>query len=97
MGTVTQLRILGGALGVSICTNILSDTLNRLRDDLPSETMERINQDISIIQTLPAPEQTVIVASLADGYKRQLLMVLGFSAAQLMALALLWEMPLRKL
>lgn len=97
MGTITQLRILGGALGVSICTNILNNTLDRLRDDLSSGTMDRIRQDISIIHTLPTPEQTVIAAGFADGYKRQLLMVLGFSGVQLLALVLLWETPLRRL
>ncbi|KAL4864237.1 hypothetical protein BDV12DRAFT_205829 [Aspergillus spectabilis] len=97
MGTITQLRILGGALGVSICTNILNSILDKSGDQVPAGVMERIRQDISVIQTLPVSEQALVRAAFADGYRRQLLMVLGFSGVQVLALVLLWERPLRRL
>ncbi|RAK99185.1 MFS general substrate transporter [Aspergillus ibericus CBS 121593] len=98
LGSITQLRILGGAIGVSTATNLLNNTVeNHLRTELPPNILENILKDIAVAETLPAHTQTLIRTAFADGYHKQLLMVLGFCAAQLFALSLMWERPFRRL
>ncbi|PYI08190.1 MFS general substrate transporter [Aspergillus sclerotiicarbonarius CBS 121057] len=98
LGSISQLRILGGAIGISIATNLLNNTVkSRLKLELPLNALDDILKDISSVQTLSAHEQTLVRAAFADGYQKQLIMVLGFCAAQLLALSLMWEKPLRRL
>ncbi|OJJ46498.1 hypothetical protein ASPZODRAFT_166742 [Penicilliopsis zonata CBS 506.65] len=98
MGGVTQLRILGGALGTSIATNLLNTTAkSRLATELPADTLARILKDVSLVQTLSSADQTMVHAAFAQGYHKQLAMMLGFCAAEVVALALIWEWPMRRL
>ncbi|KAL4787327.1 hypothetical protein BJX76DRAFT_354273 [Aspergillus varians] len=94
---ITQLRVLGGTIGVSIATNLLNSTVqSHLENETPSDNITRnIMQDGSSAETLPNCSQTLILAAFAAGHKQQLLMILGFCAAQFLALALMWEKPLR--
>ncbi|KAI9375344.1 hypothetical protein BJX61DRAFT_494426 [Aspergillus egyptiacus] len=98
LGSITQLRILGGALGVSIATTLLNNTLRTsLQPHLPAGAVEVLMQDVASAKMLSAMEQSLVQTALADGYQRQLAMVFGFLAAQLGAVGLLWERTVRRL
>jgi hypothetical protein len=98
MGGVTQLRILGGAIGVSIATNLLNNTVkSRLDAILSSDVIRKILENVSLVRLLSPPEQSLVQAAFADGYQWQLLMILWFCAAEIVALALMWKKPLRRL
>ncbi|KAL4922920.1 MFS general substrate transporter [Aspergillus aurantiobrunneus] len=98
LGSVTQLRVLGGAIGVSIATSLLKNTVqSRLANGGPSEVLEDIMQDVSSVDRLPPSMQTLVRAAFADRYEQQLAMVLGLCAAQVLALGLMWERPMRRL
>ncbi|PLB48687.1 MFS general substrate transporter [Aspergillus steynii IBT 23096] len=98
LGAVIQLRILGGALGVAISANLLNNTLrSQLSSEMPSTMIQHVLQDIFYSRTLSTSQQQLVQAAFADGYRKQLLMVLVFAAAQLFALAIMWEKPLRRL
>jgi hypothetical protein len=98
MGGVTQLRILGGAIGVSIATNLLNNTVkDRLEAIFPSSVIGKILEDVSSMRTLSPSDQSLVQAAFADGYQQQLAMILGFCAAEVIALALMWEKPLLRL
>ncbi|KAI9042371.1 putative benzoate 4-monooxygenase cytochrome P450 [Aspergillus affinis] len=98
LGAVIQLRVLGGALGVSIAANLLNNTLrSQLSGELPPALIEHVLHDVFYSRTLSTSQQQLVQAAFADGYRKQLVMVLGFAAAQLLALVIMWEKPLRKL
>ncbi|THC97904.1 hypothetical protein EYZ11_002602 [Aspergillus tanneri] len=98
MGGVTQLRILGGALGVSIATNLLNNTAkSQLRTQLPTDVISKILANASYVNTLPRSDQELVREAFADGFHKQLLMILAFCAAEVLALVLIWERPARRL
>ncbi|KAJ5920989.1 hypothetical protein N7466_009315 [Penicillium verhagenii] len=98
MGGVTQMRILGGALGTSIATNILNTTAkSRLATEISAETLSRILKDVSLVKTLSSADQLLVQAAFGEGFKRQLAMMLGFCAAEVIAVAMMMEWPLRRL
>ncbi|KAJ5248561.1 hypothetical protein N7468_000012 [Penicillium chermesinum] len=98
LGGVTQLRILGGAVGVSIATNLLNNTARTiLATQLPLDSITRILHDLSSVTTLPSADQAIVRAAFAEGYHKQLAMMLGFCAAEIIALVLMWEWPMRRL
>ncbi|CAI7613619.1 unnamed protein product [Penicillium manginii] len=98
LGGVTQLRILGGALGVSIATNLLNNNAkNQLAAQLSADALVQILKDVSSVRTLSPTDQSIVHAAFAEGYHQQLAMILGFCAAESIALALMWEWPMRRL
>ena len=98
MGGVTQMRILGGAIGVAIATNLLNNTVkSALMGLLSSKTINNLLGNISSIKTLSPQDQTIAQDAFADGYHKQLAMILGFCAAEVITIALMWERTPRRL
>ncbi|KOC18275.1 hypothetical protein AFLA70_59g003481 [Aspergillus flavus AF70] len=98
LGGVTQLRILGGAVGVSIATNLLNNTAkNELATRLPASALADILRDVSSVFKLSTADQSIVHTAFGKGYHQQLAMMLGFCAAEVIALALMWEWPVRRL
>lgn len=98
LGGVTQLRILGGAVGVSIATNLFNHTAKtQLASKLPADMLSYILRDVSAIRSLAPETRSIVFAAFADGYHKQLAMMLGFCAAEIIALMLIWEWPVRRL
>ncbi|KAF7881905.1 uncharacterized protein EAF02_006593 [Botrytis sinoallii] len=98
LGGVTQMRILGGAIGVAIATSLLSsNVISALADILPAETVNHLLQNISSVALLSPGDQIAVRTAFAQGYKKQLAMILGFCAAELLAIGLMWERKPRRL
>ncbi|KAL4979749.1 major facilitator superfamily domain-containing protein [Aspergillus desertorum] len=98
LGGITQLRVLGGAVGLSVATNLLNNTVqDRLRGQVGPDALHNIMKNVSSMATLPESTQMLVRAAFADGYQRQLLMVLGFCAVEILALGIMWERPMRRL
>ncbi|TGO54125.1 hypothetical protein BCON_0112g00210 [Botryotinia convoluta] len=98
LGGVTQMRILGGAIGVAIATSLLSNNvISALADILPAETVNHLLQNISSVVLLSPGDQIAVRTAFAQGYKKQLAMILGFCAAELLAIGFMWERKPRRL
>ena len=98
MGGVTQLRIFGGALGTSIATNILNSAARgRLVTELPDDLLDGILKDVSLVKTLSLADQVKVQAAFAEGFHKQLAMMMGFCTAEVIALLMMWEWPMRRL
>ncbi|KAL4985183.1 major facilitator superfamily domain-containing protein [Aspergillus falconensis] len=98
LGSITQLRVLGSAVGLSVATNLLNNTVqDRLRNQIGPDVLHNIMKNVSSMAMLPEPTQMLVRAAFASGYQRQLLMVLGFCAAEILALGIMWERPMRRL
>ncbi|TGO18279.1 hypothetical protein BTUL_0011g00850 [Botrytis tulipae] len=98
LGGVTQMRILGGAIGVAIATSLLSsNVISALADILPAEIVNHLLQNISSVALLSPGDQIAVRTAFAQGYKKQLVMILCFCAAELLAIGLMWERKPRRL
>ncbi|CAD6444310.1 497df385-445e-4097-bfd8-b7a1fd65287b [Sclerotinia trifoliorum] len=98
LGGVTQMRILGGAIGVAIATSLLNNTVvSTLADILPAETVSHLLQNLSSMSSLSSHDQAVVQSAFAHGYHKQLAMILGFCAAEVFAIGLMWERTPRRL
>lgn len=92
------MRILGGAIGVAIATSLLNNTvISALVNILPAETVSRLLENISSMASLSSHEQAMVQAAFAHGYHKQLAMILGFCAAEVLAIGLMWERIPRRL
>ena len=98
MGGVAQMRILGGVIGVAAATNLLNNTLqSSLSGSLPAETITALLENISFTQSLPLNQQDLVQTAFLGVYRMQFAMMLGFAAAEVLALALMWERVPRRL
>ncbi|KAL5358230.1 major facilitator superfamily domain-containing protein [Aspergillus floccosus] len=85
-GAMNQCRFLGGAIGLSIASNILSDKLHaKLDGTLPSEELDRLLKAVSIIPTLPTDIQALVEKAFAEGYTTQFRVMIAFTAVQVPA------------
>lgn len=92
------MRILGGAIGVAIATSLLSsNVISALADILPAEIVNHLLQNISSVALLSPSDQIAVQTAFAQGYKKQLAMILCFCAAELLAIGLMWERKPRRL
>ncbi|KAJ5925607.1 hypothetical protein N7454_008246 [Penicillium verhagenii] len=89
-GTVVQLRFLGGALGLAIASNILNGRLiHHLRDVLTSHELHLFLENVTTVKKLSPYLQEEVKSVFADSYRIQLIVMIGFAAAQLPAVLLL--------
>lgn len=93
-----QFRVLGGTVGLSVATNLLNNAVqDRLQGQIGPDVLHSIMKNISSMVSLPDSTQMSIREAFADGYQRQLLMVLGFCVAEVLALGVMWERPMKRL
>lgn len=92
------MRILGGAIGVAIATSLLNNTvISTLADIIPAETVSHLLQNLSSMSSLSSHDQVVVQSAFAHGYHKQLAMILGFCAAEVLSIGLMWERTPRRL
>ncbi|KAI0888580.1 drug resistance transporter EmrB/QacA subfamily [Annulohypoxylon maeteangense] len=96
MGAITQIRVLGGTIGLAISSTILN---NHLSSDLPTllspTDIQQISDSVQYINTLPDATRDAVRQVFADGYSSQLRVMMYFSAVVWIFAATLWERKLR--
>ena len=97
MASITQLRALGGVIGLSLSSNLLN---NHVRDNLAPvispQNVHTLLHTPAIIDTFPNSVQMVIKSVYSAGYNLQMKVMIAFSAAQILGVVLMWERKLRK-
>ncbi|KAK6852975.1 hypothetical protein PG995_011526 [Apiospora arundinis] len=93
MGAITQIRVLGGTIGLAISATILNNHLaSRLPSFLSPSEMQQVSHSLSFLNSLPDATRDAVRQVFADGYNSQMRAMLYFSAATwLCAVVLLWE------
>jgi hypothetical protein len=87
---VVQIRFLGGAIGLAIASNILNGRLaQRLQGVLTSHELHLFLENVKSIESLSPRLQEAAKSVLASSFNTQLLVMIGFAAAQLPASLLL--------
>ena len=89
LGSANQFRYMGSAFGLAIVTSVFNDYTKPRFSDLGVPTLEE--QLYAGDADVPPMVQDQIRTILADGYSRQMLVLCGFSAAQILLAALLWK------
>ncbi|KAI1410315.1 drug resistance transporter EmrB/QacA subfamily [Hypoxylon sp. FL1857] len=96
MGAITQIRVLGGTIGLAISSTVLN---NHLSSNLPAlltpEDIEQIADSVQYINTLPDVTRNAVRQVFADGFSEQLRVMMYFSAVVWVFAVTLWERKLR--
>ncbi|PLB52350.1 MFS multidrug transporter [Aspergillus steynii IBT 23096] len=89
-GALNQCRFLGGAVGLSIASNILNGRLkNLLSDVLPSDQLAMLLRSASSIAHLPEGIRAFTRDVFAGSYTLQMQVMIGFAAVQVLATLLM--------
>jgi hypothetical protein len=92
MAAVTQIRVLGGTIGLAACSSVL---INHIKEQastfLTSYQVALILLSSSTVALLPPPEQIQTRKMFATGYSQQMRIMLYFSIAAIFSLLLLIE------
>lgn len=92
MSTITQFRIMGGAVGLAIVTAAFNSLITgRLREQLTQDQLTALLQSPATISTFPEGVQETIRATLGDGYNLQMAILSGLAAGQIPASFLMWQ------
>lgn len=91
-GSIGQLRYMGAVIGVSIVTCVLNSYVeNHLSSILSATQIEGLLRSSGMINVLPAELQSPVKLVFAEAYNLQMKVLIGFSAAQVPAAALMWQ------
>ncbi|KAK4234164.1 major facilitator superfamily transporter [Achaetomium macrosporum] len=98
MGAATQIRVLGGTIGLAICSALLSNHVTRQTSGLLTpEQQSALLQSFQTIRGLSPELQVKIREVYAVGYSQQMRVMLYFCIVSLVSLSLLFEWPPRRL
>jgi hypothetical protein len=90
-GAIFQTRVFGGALGLSIASTVLN---NYLSDHLTSGPVDTLLADpVTALKMLPEAAREQALETFAEGYGLNVKIMAGFSAAQILSVALMWRSP----
>lgn len=93
MGAVSQLRVMGGAIGLSIATSVFNSYTKPKMAELLREIQAPPNFDQSLqsISLLESSDQQRIKAILARGYNLQMFVLCALGALQIPTAFLMWR------
>jgi hypothetical protein len=98
IGAVTQVRVLGGTIGLAISTVVLNSYVkSALATQLSGEQIAAISQSLLEIGKLTEGERLFVRSTFAEGYNRQTRITLVFSAVVVLSCAVMVERRPRRL
>ncbi|KAK3307163.1 major facilitator superfamily transporter [Chaetomium strumarium] len=98
MGAATQIRVLGGTIGLAICSALLSNHVTRETSGLLTpEQQSALLQSFQSIRSLSPELQVKVREVYAVGYSQQMRVMLYFCIVSLVSLSLLFEWPPRRM
>ncbi|MCJ1356673.1 MAG: hypothetical protein MMC33_006668 [Icmadophila ericetorum] len=98
LGALTQFRALGGVIGLAIATNVLNNHLtSHLERVLSPEQLANLLQSAATIAELPPALEGVVRETFREGFNLQMRIMIGFGAAQILAMAVMWEKKPRRI
>ena len=98
IGAVTQVRVLGGTIGLAISTVVLNSYVkSALSTQLSAEQIAGIAGSLSELGKLTEQEQIFVRMTFAEGYNRQTRITLVFSAIVVLSCLMMVERKPRRL
>ncbi|KAF2798817.1 MFS general substrate transporter [Melanomma pulvis-pyrius CBS 109.77] len=97
-GSLIQFRFLGGVIGLAIVSNVFSSRLKEGLEGLLSPLeMLALDRDTSTLHTLAPDLKVKVLHVFAKEYNYQNNIIIAFAAAQLLAVAMVWNKRWSKL
>jgi len=97
IGALTQARILGGSIGLSVGTNVLNDKVKSASDFLSQQQLQSLLNSAQSIKTLPPSLQEAVRQTFAKGYNEQMQVLAAFGGAAVLAALMMWERKPRRM
>lgn len=97
IGALTQARILGGSIGLAVCTNILNEKVKAGSDFLSPQQLDALLQSAQAIKALPPNVQVVVRETFGRGYNEEMQALTAFGGAALLATLMMWERRPRRM
>ena len=97
IGALTQARILGGSIGLAVCTNILNKKVKSESSFLSSQQMNDLLQSTQTIKTLPPNLQEAMRQVFGKGYNEEMQALTAFGGATVLATLMMWEKKPRRM
>lgn len=92
-GAIFQTRVFGGAIGLSIASSVLNNYLKTHLGDTAGSLDTLLADPTVTLAKLPQSDRDRVRMAFAEGYSVDAKIMAGFSAAQVLSLALLWRRP----
>ncbi|KAL8891707.1 MAG: hypothetical protein Q9192_005711 [Flavoplaca navasiana] len=97
IGALTQARILGGSIGLAVCTNILNNKVKTASSFLSSEQLHGLLESAQTIGLLPSGLQKMVRELYGKGYNQEMQALTAFGGAAVVATLMMWERKLRRM
>lgn len=97
VGALTQARILGGSIGLAVCTNILNTRVKSASNSLSPQQLSGLLQSAHTISTLPPNLQETVRQIFGKGYNEQMQALTAFGGAAVLATLMMWEKQPRRM
>ncbi|KAF3767244.1 MFS general substrate transporter, partial [Cryphonectria parasitica EP155] len=92
MAAVTQIRVLGGTIGLAISATVLNNyTSPRLALILDAEQLAQVSNSVAYINQLPESTRQAVRQVYDEGYQEQFSVMLCFCAVTFLCALLTWE------
>lgn len=92
MGAITQFRVMGGAIGLSIVNTVMHDLLRtRLSPVLSSLQLGKVLDSAEFIKLLPTQVRDQVLLQFSDGYNVQMRILAGLAAGQIIGTLIMWQ------
>ena len=97
IGAVTQVRVLGGTIGLAISSTVLNLFVKKALGAMLSEMqIVEIGQSLDAIENLGVQQQEFVRMTFAEGYKRAMWIIAGFSGLVVLSSLLMVERKPRR-
>ncbi|KAL9079239.1 MAG: hypothetical protein Q9157_001857 [Trypethelium eluteriae] len=98
MGSIVQLRMMGGAIGLAVATCILNSyTQSNLSAVLSPDQLHAVLEQAGAIQSLQPAMQETVISVFAKAFAIQFRVLIGTSAAQYLMILLMWQTKLLRI
>ncbi|GKZ61899.1 hypothetical protein AnigIFM49718_008966 [Aspergillus niger] len=92
MGAITQFRVMGGCIGISVLTAVANGYLqSHLQQWLTPTEMQLVLHSAESLSTLPASAQSLVRGTFSASYNLQMKILAGFAGGQVLASVLMWQ------
>ncbi|PVI05167.1 MFS multidrug transporter-like protein [Periconia macrospinosa] len=92
MGAITQFRIMGGAIGLSIVNSVMHGMLRSgLTPILTSLQLDKVLDSAQYIAVLPPQVREQVLLKFSDSYNVQMRILAGLAAGQIIGTLIMWQ------
>lgn len=98
IGAITQIRVLGGTIGLAVLAQILNNHVShRLSDIIDPSILHEVLNSASTIDQLSPTQQYAVREAFAEGYTLLMKVLSGFSGLVLIIALFMWDGEPKKL